>query len=568
MAGSEQLRVGNGPFPPLFLPCPTVASPVMAPKDNLFRRLQHLDQAGSAERLAARQRRQARNRVEILQTFLAYRLDQAAEKMALAIPIGDPLTLVHEPTNQWDPNAIKVFWREQWIGYIPKDMAALIAAEVPEAAAGLEAVVTGLTTTSQRDAFRLQIAIPIPSASRRLRELGVSGAFAWDFDRTSGADKLRLVVSCSETAFRELQALLSAGYDVSKCGYSYYPTQDGRHYPWYLSLTDASGKAPTDIDALEQRIRSEFGVPSESTRVRERQERLNELEAKKEEISNRLETSQAEARRLRRSFDMNKASLERRAERALQQEAQALELAQTVEGEVRDALDLKEQELQLALADNEALLDQLEQSGTELEELQYQVDYLLQSRAAEATADLNLSSSTGPASDPHWQELSTRLLRSLRTLAGRERLSPRRCLQLVSEEICPGHLLVLESAWASAEQARGFEHGDQLFELLWLLATGFRDLKLEGAPDRLAGQRVFGSSCYAPRESQTTEHHPQARSERTFSYSGKSVEMWQHLKIGTKDSVNRTLRLHFCWDDDLTKVVIGHCGRHLYNPGH
>ena len=540
----------------------------MASKDNLFRRLQHLDEAGSAERLAARRRRQERSRVEILQTFLAYRLDQAAEKMALAIPIGDPLTLVHEPTNQWDANAIKVFWREQWIGYIPKDMAALIAAEVPEATAGLEAVVTGLTTTSQRDAFRVQIAIPIPRASRRLRELGVSGAFAWDFDRTTGPDKLRLVVSCSETAFRELQDLLSAGYDVSKCGYSYYPTQDGRHYPWYLSLTDATGKAPVDIEALEQRIRSEFGVPSESSRVRERQERLKELEEKKEDISHRLEASQAEARRLRRRFDASKASLERRAERAQQQESQALELAQTVEGEIRDELDLKEQELQLALADNGALLDQLEQSNAELEELRFQVDYLQQSAPVVAATDLNLTSSTGPVADPQGREITNRLLRGLRALAGSERLSPKQCLQLVSEELCPGHLLLLESAWTSADQARGFEYGDQLFELLWLLATGFREQKLDGAPDRLAGQRVFGSTSYAPRESQTTEHHPQARSERTFRYGGKTVEMWQHLKIGTKDSVNRTLRLHFCWDEDLGQVVIGHCGRHLFNPAH
>lgn len=540
----------------------------MAPKDNLFRQLQHLDEAGSEERLAARRRRQERSRVEILQTFLAYRLDQAAEKMALAIPIGDPLTLVHEPTNQWDSNAIKVFWREQWIGYIPKDMAALIAAEVPEAAAGLEAVVTGLTTTSQRDAFRVQIAIPIPRASRRLRELGVSGAFAWDFDRTTGPDKLRLVVSCSETAFRELQDLLSASYDVSKCGYSYYPTQDGRHYPWYLSLTDATGKAPVDIEALEQRIRSEFGVPSESTRVRQRQERLKELEEKKEDISKRLETSQAEARRLRRRFDVSKASLERRAERAHQQETEALELAQSVESEIRDELELKEQELQLALADNDSLLNELDQSNTELEELRLQVAYLEHPGVSAAAGDLSLTATSRIAADSQGQEITNRLLQSLRTLAGRERLSPRQCLQLVSEELCPGHLLVLESAWTAADQARGFEYGDQLFELLWLLATGFRDQKLDGAPDRLAGQRVFGSSSYAPRESQTTEHHPQARSERTFSYAGKTVEMWQHLKIGTKDSVNRTLRLHFCWDEELERVVIGHCGRHLFNPAH
>ena len=44
--------------------------------------------------------------------------------------------------------------------------------------------------------------------------------------------------------------------------------------------------------------------------------------------------------------------------------------------------------------------------------------------------------------------------------------------------------------------------------------------------------------------------------------------MWQHLKIGAKDSETRTLRVHFCWDQELSQVVIGHCGRHLYNPNH
>ncbi|MDI9406966.1 MAG: HIRAN domain-containing protein, partial [Chitinophagaceae bacterium] len=324
----------------------------MAPKDSLFSRLQHLDQSTSAERQAARRKRQQQSSGEILQTFLAYKLDHATEKMGLGLAIGDPLILVHEPSNEYDANAVKVFWKEQSIGYIPKDMAALIAAEVPEAATGLDAVVTGLTTTSRRDAFRLQISIPVPKASRRLRELGVTSAFAWDFDRTTGADKLRLVISCTETAFRELQELLAASYDVSKCGYSYYPAQDGRHYPWYLSLTDSSGKAPEDPEQVEKLIRSLFGVPSESTRSRERQERLKELEEKQEEINKRLETSRAEERRLRREFDFNKTAWERRAEKAQEEGEQAIELAQSVEGELSQQLDLKEQELQLALAEN------------------------------------------------------------------------------------------------------------------------------------------------------------------------------------------------------------------------
>jgi hypothetical protein len=535
----------------------------MAPKDNLF----SLDQAASAERQAARRRRQQQSTGEILQTFLAYKLDHATEKMGLGLAIGDSLTLLHEPTNEWDPNAVKVFWKEQWIGYIPKDMAALIAAEVPEAATGLEAVVTGLTTTSRRDAFRLQISIPIPKASRRLRELGVTSTFAWDFDRTTGADKLRLVISCTETAFRELQELLAASYDVSKCGYSYYPAQDGRHYPWYLSLTDSSGKAPEDPEQVEKLIRSLFGVPSESTRGRERQERLKELEDKQEEINKRLETSRAEERRLRREFDFNKAAWEQRAEKAQAQGDQAIELAQSVEGELGQKLDLKEQELQLALAENKALEDQLEQSTNELETLRLELDYFEQIAPAGAAGELSQSTWGGSGGVIAEQELRNRLLSGLRSVARTARLKPRQCLELVSEELCPGHLLVLESAWSSADQAKGFEHGDQLFELLWNLATAYRDQKLTGAPDRIAGQ-VFGGSSYAPRESQTIESNTQARRARTFTYQGKTVEMWQHLKIGAKDSENRTIRIHFCWDEHLAQVVIGHCGKHLFNPNH
>ena len=539
----------------------------MAPKDSLLRRLQHLDQSGSSERQAARRKRSQQSSGEILQTFLAYKLDHAAEKMAMGIAIGDPLTLLHEPTNKWDPNAVKAFWKQEWIGYIPKDMAALIAAEVPEVGTGLEAVVTGLTTTSRRDAFRLQISIPIPKASRRLRELGVSSTFAWDFDRTSGADKLRLVISCTETAFRELQELLAGSYEVSKCGYSYYPAQDGRHYPWYLSLTDSSGKAPDDLEQVEQLIRALFGVPSETTRVRKRQDRLKELEEKQEDINTRLETSRAEERRLRRDFDFNKRTWEQRAEKAQEQGEQAIELAQSVEGQLSQQLDLKEQELQLALAENKALDDQLEQSTNELDALRLELEYLEQAGPPGAATELSYTPWSSTDGEVTEQEVTARLLNSLRDVAGSARLKPRQCLELVSEQLCSGHLLVLESAWASADQVKGFEHGDQLFELLWLLATGYREQKLAGAPDRMAGQ-VFGGKNYAPRESESIERNPKSKRDRTFSYQGKTVEMWQHLKIGAKDSENHTLRVHFCWDEELSQVVIGHCGKHLFNPNH
>jgi hypothetical protein len=537
----------------------------MPPKGNLLRNLQQLEQGSSAERRAAQLKRQSQSSGEILQTFLAYLLADAASKMALGIAIGDPLLLKHEPSNEYDPNAVKVFWKDQWIGYLPKDMAALIVAEVPEAATGLEGVVTGLSTTSLRDAFRLQISIPLPRASHRLRELGVSSTFAWDFDRTSGSDKLRLVVSCTETAFRELQELLGVSYDVSKCGYSYYPSQHGRHYPWYLSLTETDGAAPEDRSEVEQRIRSHFGVASESTRVRERETRLKELEEKQQDVNQRLETSRAEQRRLQREVEQSRSSLQRRADKAVARGNEAIELAASMEAELREELQLRQQELDLAMAENHTLEEQLEQAGNELETLRLELDYL----------QAQSSSVSDPASSVPWsnadgedaeQEQAERLWNGLRSMARCQRLKPRDCLQLVSEELWPGHLLVLESAWSSADAVSGFELGEQLFEQLWLLATAYREQKRKGAPDRIAGQVFAGS--YAPRESDSIENSKKARRARTFSYNGRSEVMWQHLKIGVKDSTNHTLRVHFHWDEELQQVVIGHCGQHLHSPRH
>jgi hypothetical protein len=309
-------------------------------------------------------------------------------------------------------------------------MAALIAAEVPEARVGLDAVVTGLSTTSLRDAFRLQISIPLPKASRRLRELCVSSAFAWDFDRTSGTDKLRLVINCTETAFRELQQLLGVRFDVSKCGYSYYPTQDGRHYPWYLSLTDADGQAPSDPDGVEQMIRSWFGEASETTRRRERQERQDVLEKKQEEITKRLETSRAEERRLRKEFESKRDAWQRRAEEARQQGDEAIDLAQSVEVQLKEELQFKDEELKLAWGENRSLEDQIDELSTELDVLKVDLEYLQRPEStgeSEVTGFSPNGMCDGDGSEP---QIAERLLTSLRSLIGLERLTPRRCLEI------------------------------------------------------------------------------------------------------------------------------------------
>jgi hypothetical protein len=70
-------------------------------------------------------------------------------------------------------------------------------------------------------------------------------------------------------------------------------------------------------------------------------------------------------------------------------------------------------------------------------------------------------------------------------------------------------------------------------------------------------------NAYSARESETVEANKRARQLRTFNHKGDSIEMMKHLKIGIKDSAAETLRIHFEWDGNARKIIIGHCGQHL-----
>lgn len=90
---------------------------------------------------------------------------------------------------------------------------------------------------------------------------------------------------------------------------------------------------------------------------------------------------------------------------------------------------------------------------------------------------------------------------------------------------------------------------------------------MEGGGDNKA-RNVFGKSEYAAKESETVMANKAMRRERTFEYEGKKVEMFRHLKIGADDDATRTMRVHFHWDADREKIVIGYCVEHLSVSSH
>ena len=153
----------------------------------------------------------------------------------------------------------------------------------------------------------------------------------------------------------------------------------------------------------------------------------------------------------------------------------------------------------------------------------------------------------------------------LKLVARKEEPSPLECIEII-EQFYAGRCIFLDSAWSSAKKMSRFIHGRDLLDLLVTLVTSYRDGLMDGGDSK--ARQVFGKSEYAAKESEMVMASKAMRRQRTFDYDGTQVEMYRHLKIGVDDDPTRTIRVHFHWDSDRKKIVIGYCGEHLPVPSH
>ena len=143
--------------------------------------------------------------------------------------------------------------------------------------------------------------------------------------------------------------------------------------------------------------------------------------------------------------------------------------------------------------------------------------------------------------------------------------SPSECIEIIDQLHGP-RCTILDTARASAKKMARFNFGRELLDLLLRLVTTYRDTLLESGDAK--ARNVFGKGEYAATESDQVRTNRDARRHRTFVYDGREVEMLRHLKIGVVDDTTRTIRIHFHWDPDREKIVIGYCGKHLPVPSH
>lgn len=129
----------------------------------------------------------------------------------------------------------------------------------------------------------------------------------------------------------------------------------------------------------------------------------------------------------------------------------------------------------------------------------------------------------------------------------------------VISAVFPERVVVLDSAFESAQDSSVFRYGKKAFTLLWTLSTEYWNALASGHGDQEA--KRFLGAAYAAKESETLS--TTGRKRRTFSYNGVEILMEKHLKIGVADNRADTLRVHFEWLAERKQIVIGYCGGHL-----
>lgn len=138
---------------------------------------------------------------------------------------------------------------------------------------------------------------------------------------------------------------------------------------------------------------------------------------------------------------------------------------------------------------------------------------------------------------------------------------PADMLRVIAKLYDEERVVVLPSAYKSAERSSSFQFVPRLYKLLTLLVTAYRDALVAGKPDSKA-RHILGGS-YRANESEATSMTQKLAKLRTFEYEGRKVQMFQHIAIGVEDSDSRTIRCHFYWDAAKKRIVIGYLGPHL-----
>ena len=121
-----------------------------------------------------------------------------------------------------------------------------------------------------------------------------------------------------------------------------------------------------------------------------------------------------------------------------------------------------------------------------------------------------------------------------------------------------------ERGWASLDDCKTAP--DVLWDALYQMATTLYDLYETEAP---AVDQAFGRTTslrMARGEGAMTRRDNSLMKQFRDVYDGREINIEAHIKTSqSQESSPKFLRVYFCYDSTLRKILIGHCGSHLDN---
>ncbi len=437
---------------------------------------------------------------------------------AQELTLSHRLKLVRQYDNAHDPNAIQVVHSDMGqIGFVPRQMASMLASRMDAHQIELNARVIELQHEPATQQVKVQIEYDVPQhwlafTSDSMGSNRTAGQPIYHLERHPA--NLYLLLNCSADQLLNIRDTLPTnGIEVVRSGYSTWPSSNGVQYEWYIKL---EGVPDADQHKLAQLLEKRFGAISD-------EQRRNQLDE------------------LTRNYKQEVTLLDTKLRQAEQEKREVWRLGSAAEAEKQREIDQLKDDLTRLNADH----DHLKQQAYTLRQERASLNQSLFSRDAEKVS------------------FGIEVERAFLNIVA-DTLTPRQSLEVI-QSLFADRIVLLPSAIQSAQASEHFHHRAQLFRLLWKLAKEYWPRLINNQGDTEA-RAIFGDD-FAARESESTTTNAIALRARTFEYQGQPLVMLKHLRIGVKQGVHETIRVHFEWLATERKLVIGHCGSHLPTAG-
>jgi len=452
---------------------------------------------------------------QIIRAFVTGPMFDDRPKAIRGLRLGDIIQLVRQPDNPVDSNAIRLLTMEDAIiGFLPRQIAAWLAPFLDSNTHEILAEVIELYSEVITGTLRAQVAFRVPDVWLEIANPGSAvkdGKVEYCVEETFGG--LYVYASCDGERVALLRDILKANdLPPIRFGFSTWEAKDGKSYEWYFKLGSETSRSVEDIQKLLKiRLKGLIKESSGNSLANIRQAIRDELQHLR--VRHRLAQEQLATARNLGQYELQK------------REDEVKYLWQQIETKELQEAEFRKEQLQ-----------------TEARMMAFE---------AKMRAQIGVLQNRPPVSEGLRETIERHIASSL---------NPTQVLHLIAA-LADENLVVLDSAWKSADAASKFRYPERLFDLLYKLAFEYRSQLMRGYDPSYA-ESLFGGD-YAEKESNYTVSKPACLQARTFRYKSSDWVMLKHLKIGVGVSAVDCLRVHFDWDQDEQKIVIGHCGEHL-----